>query len=239
MYREVFFVLKCLLPLTLVTVFSVNAFCSEKYEERNSKYSEQELYSLENARIQIKYHGEIDRTQLLIEDLVQPYALNSFVGPLLANIGEKVWTLITGNERPHGVDWTKIKAHALPLGVNAPIELPSWNEDTKCEGFEILIENVLGIDLFRMETELSYNYGAPYRGNGKHIANVTVIAKDASAFIGFKGNSEVRVLDPFYDSNRVAILPIVIETKVSGPFDTIVRSQRYDLRGDGKSLRSE
>lgn len=232
----------------VLSFLAVNVLASNEFDgtETNSVI-ERTLYSLKNAKITVLSHSIDDqgiqsnqRGQGITkerDDHVQTFFGVFGIDPILTNIGEKFWNLITGNERPHSVDWDKIKAHALPEGVSSPVELFPWNAELKSESFDVLIENFIGTDLFHMETTVSYNFGAPHKGVGQHIANVTVMPRDANAFFGFRGDASVRVLDPLYDSKHVAMLPIVIELKVTGPFDTIVRSERFDLRGDGEIAR--
>ena len=153
--------------------------------------------------------------------------------PTLLLLGKTVWDLILNNNRPIGVDFEKIQVHALPIGVTDPMQLMPWMGPATYL-IEMGSENSLGVDLFTAKSRVQFYYGAPFQGQGLHLANVTVSPDEYYAFLGFTGNVKVRASNPVYKGNGLASMLITIDTNIRGPLDTLTQSETFELTGDGR-----
>ncbi len=153
----------------------------------------------------------------------------------LANIGAKLWELVVNNQRPIGMDFTRVKAHALPIGVTEPMQLEGWC-GTASSGFELDYRNIIGMTLFKSRIQVSFLYGAAGANGGKHIANIMVVPAELESKIGFTANAKVQISDPVYLSGKVASMIVAVEVNVRGPIDDATVTQVWEIRGDGKIL---
>lgn len=195
--------------------------------------SDEELYSLEKARV--RFHlRRIDGPQSRVSPSAQPSAEKHqlAIDPALVNIGSALWDLILSNNRPVGVDFERIQAQALPRGVSDPMQLSPWAGVSSFE-LEMGVENVLGMDLLSSATRVQFHYGAPYQGQGRHIANLTASPQDYHALIGFTGNVRVRTSVPVYRAGGVASILMTVEANIRGPLDDLTQSRTVEILGDG------
>jgi hypothetical protein len=159
----------------------------------------------------------------------------SDVNPVLVNIGEKAWELIVDNKGPIGLEVSQSSsrgAHALPKGVLKPDQIGPWC-GTGSRSFELEFSNILGMSLFRTKIGVHFMYGAPFRGKGKHLANVTVVPSEFNSKIGFTANVRVKVSDPIYVQKQVALMRVIVEVNVRGPIDNVTESKVFEIKGDG------
>ncbi len=151
----------------------------------------------------------------------------------VAMIGNKLWQLVTGNVSISESSVKSMVAHALPEGVREPRELSSF-PSKKVQKLEvILLNNILGIEMFKVIVQISFDYGASYRGAGQYLANLTMIPVEVKAF-GAKGSVKAEVLSAIFRSGSVAALSIVVKSEVRGALDKVEKAYQFEARGNGE-----
>ena len=200
-----------------------NAF---SFEARES------LLSLHTARSHIKI-TRLDQEGVREEQGPQFFINQQSDNPILVLVGKTLWDLILNNNRPVGVDFDRIQAHALPVGVTDPMVLAPWR-GPGIYRVEMGSENMLGMDLFTAQSRVQFYYGAPYQGVGQHLANITIAPESFHSFLGFTGNVKVRLSSPVYKEGQIASTLATIEVNIRGPLDTLTQSDTIELSGDGR-----
>jgi len=150
----------------------------------------------------------------------------------VAVIGTKLWQLVTSNVSISESSVKSMVAHVLPEGVREPRELSSF-PSKKVQKLEvILLNNILGIEMFKVVVQLSFDYGASYRGSGQYLANLTMIPVEVKAF-GAKGSVKAEVLSAIFRSGNVAALSVVVKSEVRGALDKVEKAYQFEARGNG------
>jgi len=150
----------------------------------------------------------------------------------IVNLAKSVWTVID-KSRPVAKIETDY-ASALPKGITAPAELAGFSEP-QARSFRLRGENVFGLDVYDVTYTLVHQFGGAYRGVGRYLANVGVVASEVDVLWGYKLDLAVVRTTPVNagtDAEPVAALGLELELTVKTPLQHQTHTLLYYFRGD-------
>jgi hypothetical protein len=118
--------------------------------------------------------------------------LGAVVSPELSLLGQQLWQLIEDGKPV--VKITTPMAHALPDNVSCWKDMSEWQKP-RYETYGVVVKNIFGMTLVRLEFYLGYFWGGKYRGKGAYLSNVTVKPKDiwVAPLLGLEVNADVEI----------------------------------------------
>jgi hypothetical protein len=153
----------------------------------------------------------------------------------LIKVGKDVWDVIIANKAVVNVKTDNVSV--------LPASAKTWNQMSGWKGFNtqsvhVQYKNRLGMTIVDFEYRLQYAFGGNVNGNGRYLANVTIVPQTLWVSWGFNFNAAVKtgqVLNVGTTTgNPVAGVQLDLGWTISSPINQIQESEVYFLTGDGK-----
>jgi hypothetical protein len=151
--------------------------------------------------------------------------------------GEKLWKLVEAG-RPV-VSFRTPLVHALPSNIRCWADLVGWHAP-KSSLWEIRYRNGFGAEVVKFRYRLVYSYGGGQDGQGRYLANVTVVPAELNVAWGFKFDAEVnvgRAINTGTRQNPLAGLQIQVRWNIKSVVKEGIQTENYFVQGDGSLQR--
>lgn len=184
------------------------------------------------AQVSARAAESVKPAQVLNDDLgAIDVALDQII-----NIGKKVWSVVAAGKPVMNVKFDF--ATAFPKGITAASELHGFS-DLQYKSYEYTGVNGFGMEVFKVQYTVVYQYGGSFAGKGAYIASATIVPQDVSVVWGYSlgmNVDNVAVSNLGTTKNPVAGMNLMANIKVS----TIVKAQEmnelFGIRGDNGLL---
>lgn len=124
-------------------------------------------------------------------------------------------------------------------GVPDFTEMESW-KGPRIQHYEVVMENMLGMDVVTFKYLLHFYYQGSYQGMGNFIKGLIVIPEYVNVLPGFGLDATFGVIDMVNLGTQTAPLPSITATlkmKIDGPLDITELVHTYQVIGDGRVIR--
>jgi hypothetical protein len=155
--------------------------------------------------------------------------------------GEAVYKIIKENKPELHENYTPISV--LPKtaqgGVPDFTEMESW-KGPKVQHYEVVMENMLGLDVVTFKYLLHFYYQGTYQGSGNFIKGLIVIPEYVNVLPGFALDANFGLVDMVNLGTTASPLPSISATlrmKIDGPLDITELVHTYQVIGDGRVIR--
>ena len=154
----------------------------------------------------------------------------------IINIGKKVWSVVAAGKPVMNVKFDF--ATAFPKGVTVASELHGFS-DLQYKSFDYTGTNGFGMEVFKVQYTVVYQYGGSYAGKGRYIASASIVPQNVSVVWGYSLNmnvDNVSVSNLGTSESPVAGMNLMANIKVS----TVLKSEEFNelfaVRGDNGLL---
>lgn len=154
----------------------------------------------------------------------------------LINIGKKMWAVVEAGKPVMNVKFDF--ATALPQGVTSASQLAGFS-DLKFKSFEYSATNLYGIEVFKVQYTVVYQFGGAYNGKGAYIATASVVPQDVSVMWGYDLSmnvDNVSVANLGTSDSPVAGMNLMAKIKVSTVIKASELNEVFAIRGDNGML---
>ena len=155
--------------------------------------------------------------------------------------GEAVYKIIQENKPELHENYNPISV--LPKtpqgGIPDFSEMESW-KGPKIQHYEVVMENMLGLDVVTFKYLLHFYYQGTYHGSGNFIKGLIVIPEYVNVLPGFGLDATFGLIDMVNLGTTASPLPSVSATlkmKIDGPLDITELVHTYQVVGDGRVFR--
>lgn len=155
--------------------------------------------------------------------------------------GQTVYKIIIENKPELEGKYTPISV--LPKSSQGLIpdlnEMESWKGPIT-QHYEVVMENMLGMDVVTFNYLLHFYYQGTYQGVGNYIKGLIVIPEYVKVLPGFKLDANFNVVDMVNLSTTASPLPSItasLRMKIDGPLDITELVHTYQVIGDGRVIR--
>jgi hypothetical protein len=169
------------------------------------------------------------------------------LGAVLATIdtliatGEKIWKIVE-----KGAPVLK-NAQLAPLNVYPKLEgdfvgfheMEAWSMP-KVAAYEVVFENLFGMEVVRFHFNVSFQHGGSYLGKGQYLSGVSMQASDVSVLWGYDldANSQlVTITNHGTKANPLAGATLSLDYVVKTVLKETRTGLKFHIAGDGKFLQ--
>lgn len=154
----------------------------------------------------------------------------------IINMGKKVWSVIASNQPVLNIKFDF--ANALPKGVRSANDLAGFS-DLKYKSFVYAGRNGFGIEVFKVQYTVVYQFGGSFEGKGSYIATASVVPQDVSVVWGYDLGMDVQnvsVNNLGTSESPVAGINLMANIKVSTVMKKSEINEVFAIRGDTGAL---
>lgn len=155
--------------------------------------------------------------------------------------GQEVYKIIKANKPMLNEKYTPISV--LPKTAQGGIpefnEMESW-KGPKVQHYEVVMENMLGMDVVTFKYLIHFYYQGSYQGTGNYIKGLIVIPEFVNVMPGFGLDANFGLVDMVNLGTTVSPLPSItasLKMKFEGPLDITELIHTYQVIGDGRIIR--
>ncbi len=176
------------------------------------------------------------------EAMVPAGAMNDDLGAIdvaldqIINIGKKVWAVVSAGKPVMNVKFDF--ATAFPKGVTVASELHGFS-DLQYKSYDYTGTNGFGMEVFKVQYTVVYQYGGSYAGKGKYIASASIVPQNVSVVWGYSLNmnvDNVSVSNLGTAESPVAGMNLMANIKVSTVLKAAEMNELFAVRGDNGML---
>ncbi|MCC6276738.1 MAG: hypothetical protein IT289_02350 [Oligoflexia bacterium] len=152
----------------------------------------------------------------------------------IVNLGKLIWEVIQYN-RP-AANLSSDFANAVPRGTESWKDLSGWSSP-QAQTFTVTYKNKFRAKVVDFKYQLLYTHSGSMKGQGKYLANITVIPAKINVLAGFKLNASATV--PQVTNMGTEELPVAAaQVLVKWRVETLLQHQQvakvYSLTGAGE-----
>lgn len=154
----------------------------------------------------------------------------------LINLGKKMWAVVEAGKPVMNVKFDF--ATALPQGIASAADLAGFS-DLKFKSFEYSATNLYGVEVFKVQYTVVYQFGGSYKGKGSYIATASIVPQDVSVMWGYNLSmnvDNVSVANLGTSDSPVAGLNMMAKIKVSTVIKASELNEVFAIRGDNGML---
>jgi hypothetical protein len=198
-----------------------------------------EIETPESLKASVK--AQVD-ARAAAETVRHAQALNDDLGAIdvaldqIINIGKKVWSVVSAGKPVMNVKFDF--ATAFPKGITVASELHGFS-DLQYKSFDYVGTNGFGMEVFRVQYTVVYQYGGSYEGKGAYIASATIVPQNVSAVWGYSlgmNVDNVSVANLGSTKSPVAGMNLMANIKVSTVLKAQELNELFAIRGDNGLL---
>lgn len=187
------------------------------------------LLDLQDSRIEDDYIAKNTQNLARTEGVVDL--------DFIVNTGKEVWKVIEAGQPT--LSETHNYASALPQGISKTFELQGFS-GLEYKSYRLVADNTFGMRMIDVVFTVAHRFGGSYKGEGKYLADVTVIPSDIEVSWGYTldmGVDNIRVANIGKREDPVAGLSLEVSLKISTMFQKNVIRRLLDFRGDSPKAR--
>jgi len=154
----------------------------------------------------------------------------------IINVGKKVWSVVAAGKPVMNVKFDF--ATAFPKGVTVASELHGFS-DLQYKSFDYTGTNGFGMEVFKVQYTVVYQYGGSYAGKGKYITSASIVPQNVSVVWGYSLNmnvDNVSVSNLGTSESPVAGMNLMANIKVSTVMKSEELNELFAVRGDNGLL---
>ncbi len=170
------------------------------------------------------------------DDVASPLDQVDVMFDQILNMGKKMWAVIEAGKPVMNVKFDF--ANALPKGIKVASDLNGFSE-LQFKSYEYSATNFYGIEVFRVQYTVVYQYGGSFSGKGAYIASASVVPQDVSVLWGYSLNMKVdnvSVTNIGSSESPVAGMNLLAHVKVSTVLKATEINEIFTIRGDNGAL---
>lgn len=151
----------------------------------------------------------------------------------IINIGKSIWQVVKAGSPV--VNLSVDRAHALPQGVQCWTDLSNWNM-TQAKTYEVVYENLFGIEVVRLNFRVLATTGGNYKGQGQFITNATIVPTTVNVAWGYSLDA-ISTVPLVYNmgsqSEPVAAMQLDMKWRVSTALKFAEETENFVIQGTG------
>ena len=154
----------------------------------------------------------------------------------IINIGKKVWAVVAAGKPVMNVKFDF--ASAMPKGITVASDLHGFSE-LQFKSFEYSGTNLYGVEVFKVQYTVVYQYGGAFSGKGAYIASASIVPQNVSVIWGYSLGMDVNnvsVSNLGSSENPVAGMNLMANIKVSTVLRAVEVNEIFAIRGDSGLL---
>jgi len=154
----------------------------------------------------------------------------------IINIGKKVWAVVASGKPVMNVKFDF--ASAMPKGITVASELHGFS-DLQFKSFEYVGTNLYGMEVFKVQYTVVYQYGGAFAGKGAYIASASIVPQNVSVVWGYSLDMDVNnvsVANLGTSESPVAGMNLLANIKVSTVLRATEINEVFAIRGDNGFL---
>ncbi len=154
----------------------------------------------------------------------------------LVALGEDVYNLVIKGKPNVKTDYAPISVIPKVNGEPADIlETENWKMP-KSVTYELVYENVYGMDVVTFRYSLIYSYGGSYNGKGQYLTAVQVIPEQVSVLFGYDFSAKMKlggIANHGTRDNPLAAATIILEHEVRTVVKGSLSTAAFQVVGNG------
>lgn len=166
------------------------------------------------------------------ESQPQFFNIDAITPEIIINLGKAIWPIIEAGRPVVDIrtDW----ANAVPQGVNTWENLAEWRTPIS-KSFSFKWKN-LGVRVIHFDYSVIFTPGGRLNGNGRYLANVSVIPAKVSVSWGYKFSAQAQVsgiTNAGSSSDPIAALQLVLTWTIDTPLTHHQLASDFYMTGSG------
>ncbi len=169
-----------------------------------------------------QFNGDVGAVGVIVDQII--------------NIGKKVWAVVAAGKPVMNVKFDF--ASAMPKGITVASDLHGFSE-LQFKSFEYSGTNLYGMEVFKVQYTVVFQYGGAFAGKGAYIASASIVPQNVSVIWGYSLGMDVNnvsVSNLGSSESPVAGMNLMANIKVSTVLRATEVNEIFAIRGDSGLL---